>query len=83
MDESKRTPIRIGLDIGITSVGWAVMACDEENGEPLRILGLGSRIFDAAEVQKTGGSLAAERRTARSMRRRLRRKGERLRRLKK
>lgn len=79
MDKSDRAPIRIGLDIGIASVGWAVMACDEQ-GEPKRILGLGSRIFDSAEVQN-GGSLAAERRDARSMRRRLRRKGERLRRL--
>lgn len=72
--------IRIGLDIGITSVGWAVMACDE-NGEPKRIVELGSRIFDAAEKPKDGGSLAADRRDARGMRRRLRRKGERLRRL--
>lgn len=72
--------IRIGLDIGIESVGWAVMKCDK-NGEPKRIVALGSRIFDAAEKPKDGGSLAADRREARSMRRRLRRKGERLRRL--
>lgn len=72
--------IRVGLDIGITSVGWAVVACDER-GEPKRIVDLGSRIFDAAEKPKDGGSLAADRREARGLRRRLRRKGERLRRL--
>ena len=33
---------RLGLDIGITSVGWAVLATDE-NAEPYRIIDLGSR----------------------------------------
>ena len=76
----KNEMIRIGLDIGIKSVGWAVVACDEK-GEPKSIVALGSRIFDAAEKPKDGGSLAADRRDARGMRRRLRRKSERLRRL--
>lgn len=64
---------RIGLDIGVASVGWCAMKTDE-NGEPTRILQLGSRVFDSAEVPKTGGSLAAERRLARGARRRLRRR---------
>jgi len=62
----------IGLDIGITSVGWATLALDEKEN-PFTILGMGSRIFDAAEQPKTGASLATPRREARSARRRLRR----------
>lgn len=65
-------PYAIGLDIGITSVGWATVALDE-NDWPYGIIGMGSRIFDAAEQPKTGESLAAPRREARSARRRLRR----------
>ena len=62
----------IGLDIGITSVGWSVVALDQ-NEIPCGIIGLGTRIFDKAEQPKTGESLAAPRREARSSRRRLRR----------
>ncbi len=62
----------IGLDVGITSVGWATVALDG-NDKPYGIIGMGARIFDAAEQPKTGESLAAPRREARSMRRRLRR----------
>lgn len=62
----------IGLDIGITSVGWAVVALDSDD-KPFGIIDMGSRIFDAAEQPKTGDSLAAPRREARSARRRLRR----------
>ena len=65
-------PYAIGFDIGITSVGWAVVALDGED-KPFGIINMGSRIFDAAEQPKTGASLAAPRREARSMRRRLRR----------
>ena len=64
---------RIGLDIGITSVGWSVIE-DDSNGNPIRIIDLGSRIFDAAEKPKDGSPLAKERRDARGLRRRLRRK---------
>ena len=63
----------IGLDIGIASVGWAVLGLDG-NSEPRGILRLGARIFEKAEQPKTGESLAAPRRAARGMRRRLRRK---------
>lgn len=64
---------KIGLDIGIASVGWAIMLLDE-NDEPIKIHKMGSRIFDEAEQPKTGESLALPRREARSMRRRLRRR---------
>lgn len=72
---------RIGLDIGITSVGWAVIE-DEESGKPRRIIDLGSRIFDAAENPKDGSPLAKDRRDARGLRRRLRRKKHRVERTK-
>lgn len=62
----------IGLDIGIASVGWAVVGLDT-NDRPSGIIDMGSRIFDAAEQPKTGASLALPRREARSSRRRLRR----------
>lgn len=63
----------IGLDIGITSIGYAVMLLDDDD-QPCRIMKMGSRIFDAAENSKDGSSLAAPRRENRGMRRRLRRK---------
>lgn len=65
-------PYAIGLDIGITSVGWAALALDADEN-PCGIIDLGSRIFYAAEHPQTGESLAAPRREARSARRRLRR----------
>ena len=68
---------RIGLDIGITSVGWCAVET-YENGEPKRILSLGTRIFDAAENPKDGAPLAEPRRQARGLRRRLRRRAFRL-----
>ena len=55
-------PLTIGLDIGIASVGWAVLAPD-------RIVGLGVRAFDKAETAKEGDSLNLVRRMARLMRR--------------
>lgn len=63
----------IGLDIGITSVGYSVMMMNDGD-EPCRIMKMGSRIFEAAEHPKDGSSLAAPRRVNRGMRRRLRRK---------
>ena len=64
---------KIGLDLGVGSVGWAVMRTDEK-GNPIRIEDLGSRVFDKAEHPKNGASLAAPRREARGTRRRLRRR---------
>jgi len=64
-------PLTFGLDIGIASVGWAVLG---EN----RIVDLGVRCFDKAETAKEGESLNLARRTARLLRRRLRRRAWRL-----
>ena len=66
--------LTIGLDIGIASVGWAVLA-------PNRIVALGVRAFDKAETAKEGDSLNLVRRSARLMRRRLRRRAWRLKKL--
>ncbi len=63
----------LGLDIGTTSVGWAVINEDEQ-----RIEDLGVRIFERPEQPKTGESLAKPRRDARSARRRLKRRRQRL-----
>lgn len=78
--ERKHCHYTLGLDIGIASIGWAVLGNDED-GTPNRIIDLGVRIFESAEVQKTGESLAAPRRDARSARRRLRRHRHRLERI--
>ncbi|NOS97176.1 MAG: type II CRISPR RNA-guided endonuclease Cas9 [Methylotenera sp.] len=64
-----------GLDIGIASIGWAAI---DDTQEITPLLGLGSRIFVAAEVPKTGESLAKPRREARGMRRRIRRRAHRM-----
>lgn len=70
----------VGLDIGVASVGYSVLALDS-NDTPYRIEMLGSRIFDKAEHPKDGSSLAKPRREARSARRRLRRHRHRLERI--
>ncbi len=59
------------FDVGISSVGYSVLERDHQ-GDPLRIVTAGSRIFDCAEDSKTGASLALPRREARSSRRRIR-----------
>lgn len=63
----------IGLDVGITSVGFATMMLNDKD-EPIRIIRMGSRIFDAAENPKTGASLALPRREKRGARRLIRRR---------
>ena len=61
----------LGLDIGIASVGWAVLGDN-------RIIDLGVRAFDKAETADRGESLNLQRRTARLLRRRLFRRAWRL-----
>ena len=63
--------LTFGFDIGIASVGWAVL-------NEKRIVDLGVRAFDKAETAKEGESLNLTRRTARLLRRRLRRRAWRL-----
>ena len=64
-------PLTFGFDIGIASVGWAVLA----DGF---IVDLGVRAFDKAETAKEGDPLNLTRRMARLTRRRLRRRAWRL-----
>ena len=49
----KPNPINyiLGLDIGIASVGWAMVEIDEEEN-PIRLIDLGVRVFERAEVPK-------------------------------
>ena len=70
----------IGLDVGIASVGWSVLELSADD-TPIRIVDLGTRIFDKAEHPQTGASLALPRREARGQRRRLRRHRHRIERI--
>lgn len=72
---------RLGLDIGTTSVGAAILNIDHY-GEPNRIIDMHVRTFEAAENPNDGSSLAAPRREARGARRRNRRRRHRLDRIK-
>ena len=67
----------LGLDIGTSSIGWAVLDLDKE-----RIHDLGVRIFERPEDPQNGDSLAKPRRDARSARHRLKRRRQRLNNLK-
>jgi CRISPR-associated endonuclease Csn1 len=69
----------LGLDIGIASVGWAVVDHDSKDENNNKIIDAGVRIFTQAENPKTGESLALPRRLARGARRTLRRKRKRMR----
>ena len=66
--ENKNLHYILGLDLGIASVGWAVVEIDEKEN-PLRLIDVGVRTFERAEVPKTGESLALSRRLARATRR--------------
>ncbi|NDP46870.1 MAG: type II CRISPR RNA-guided endonuclease Cas9, partial [Sulfuriferula multivorans] len=74
MTDKKNRPYTLGLDIGMASVG-AAMLTDQ------RILGLHVRAFDKAETAKEGDPLNKTRREARLTRRRIRRRAHRLLRL--
>lgn len=60
---------RLGLDLGTNSIGWAMLALNQEN-QPDKILDAGVRIFSDGRNPKDGTPLAVARRTARGMRRR-------------
>ena len=63
----------LGLDIGISSVGWGLLLLDEQEN-PCKIIDVGSRIFPPGETDKTGESRAKERREKRGSRRVTRRR---------
>lgn len=59
---------RLALDLGSTSLGWAMLRLKDE--QPVAIIKAGVRIFSDGRNPKDGSSLAVTRRLARSMRRR-------------
>ena len=66
----------LGLDLGITSIGWALMEMDEENNFK-RIADVGVRLFNPIE-DKDGNTLNSARRVKRGQRRLRRRRRTRL-----
>ena len=60
---------RLALDLGTTSLGWAMVRLNAENN-PCAIIKAGVRIFSDGRNPKDGSSLAVTRREARAMRRR-------------
>lgn len=70
--------IVLGLDLGITSIGWALVNVDDKEKDKNKIIDSGVRIFTIAEHPKDGKSLALPRREARSARRSTKRKAQRM-----
>lgn len=60
---------RLALDLGSTSLGWAMVQLNAK-GEPCAIIRVGVRTFPDGRNPKDGSSLAVTRRNARAMRRR-------------
>ena len=71
----------LGLDLGITSIGWALVNVDEKI-QNNKIIDSGVRIFTIAEHPKDGKSLALPRREARGARRTTKRKVQKIRSIK-
>lgn len=66
---SRKMMYRLALDLGSTSLGWAMIRLNDKN-EPIAIIKAGVRIFSDGRNPKDGTSLAVNRRNARAMRRR-------------
>jgi len=62
-------PYRLALDLGPTSLGWAILRLNEQS-KPIALVRSGVRIFSDGRNPKDGASLAVARRMARAMRRR-------------
>lgn len=60
---------RLALDLGSTSLGWAMIRLNAENN-PCAIIKAGVRLFNNGRDPKTEASLAVSRREARAIRRR-------------
>ena len=60
---------RLALDLGSTSLGWAMVRLDAQSA-PCAVIKAGVRIFSDGRNPKDGSSLAVSRREARAMRRR-------------
>lgn len=66
---SKRLRYRLSLDLGTNSIGFCLIDLNGD-GRPCGIRRMGVRIFPDGRDPKSQESLAADRRLARSMRRR-------------
>ncbi len=64
----------LGIDLGISSLGWAVVEYDKDNDENNKIIDCGVRLFTAAETPKEKESLNKARREARGLRRVIKRR---------
>ena len=69
MQNISKQSYRLGLDLGTNSIGWTMLALNQEN-QPYKILDAGVRIFSDGRNPKDGTPLAVARREARGMRRR-------------
>ena len=67
-DSVSKMKYRLGIDLGTTSLGWAMLRLDEQN-EPYAVIRTGVRIFNNGRDPKTEASLAVARRLARQQRR--------------
>ena len=67
--EETLAAMRLGLDIGTNSIGWCLLNLDD-SGDPISIFKTGVRIFNDGRDPKSLTSLKANRRQARSARRR-------------
>ncbi|EFK97301.1 conserved hypothetical protein [sediment metagenome] len=64
----------LGIDLGISSLGWAVVEYDKENDRNNKIVDCGVRLFTAAETPKEKESPNKARRDARGIRRVIKRR---------
>ena len=64
----------LGIDLGISSLGWAVVEYDKDNDENNTIVDCGVRLFTAAETPKEKESPNKGRREARGLRRVIKRR---------
>lgn len=60
---------KLGLDLGSTSLGWAIVELDKED-KPIRLVDMGVRIFPDGRDAQSLTPINVERRMARGMRRR-------------
>lgn len=68
---SQKMRYRLALDLGATSLGWAMIRLNNEQPpSPNAVIKAGVRIFSDGRNPKDGSSLAVTRREARAMRRR-------------
>ncbi len=68
LKHSKLHKLRLALDIGTNSIGWAMYGIDQ-NKKPCRIIGAGVRVFSSGREDKNYTTLNAGRRQARLQRR--------------